>query len=415
MLNVTEVMQYVTYLLAAIGLMAFLVSAVTQVIKSWPGLDKLPTSAVVIVLSLVLCPCALVALMEWQKHPITWYELFACMIACLLYTSTFIRENFGESVLNAMGEGLLIAVGAGIGLMFGGPVGALVGDIIALILDGIRGGEWATKFWTAFGETLFNWSFTSSLFETAKGFFEKAFTSDNFLDFGANIIAGIASGLTAGVAALTEPIFDLFAWVVDGICEVFGIHSPAKNMEIYGTYILEGIIEGFRNTFSEWTEALDEWYTQHIEPWFTLNKWGELYETIKTSLKTKWNETVGQWDTDVSNWWDNHVTKWFKKETWVSAAGGIKEGLLESFNAAIDGIKRLWNEFANWLNEKLTFTIDPVTIMGQTVYEGGEISLGKICLLYTSNREEAVEVNPIVLMMLQNRFMMCWIDTDWQE
>lgn len=291
---------------------------------------------------------------------------------------TFIRENFGESVLNAMGEGLLIAVGAGIGLMFGGPVGALVGGIIALILDGIRGGEWATKFWTAFGETLFNWSFTSSLFETAKGFFEKAFTSDNFLDFGANIIAGIASGLTAGVAALTEPIFDLFAWVVDGICEVFGIHSPAKNMEIYGTYILEGIIEGFKNTFSEWTEALDEWHTQHIEPWFTLNKWGELYETIKTSLKTKWDETVGQWDTDVSNWWDNHVTKWFKKETWVSAAGGIKEGLSESFNAAIDGIKRLWNEFANWLNEKLTFTIDPVTIMGQTVYEGGEISLGKI-------------------------------------
>ena len=84
MLNVAEVMQYVTYLLAAIGLMAFLVSAVTQVIKSWPGLDKLPTSAVVIVLSLVLCPCALVALMEWQNHPITWYELFACMIAAFI-------------------------------------------------------------------------------------------------------------------------------------------------------------------------------------------------------------------------------------------------------------------------------------------------------------------------------------------
>ena len=44
----------------------------------------------------------------------------------------FIRENFGESALNAMGEGLLISVSAGIGAMFGGPIGALVGGIIAV-------------------------------------------------------------------------------------------------------------------------------------------------------------------------------------------------------------------------------------------------------------------------------------------
>ena len=290
----------------------------------------------------------------------------------------FIRENFGESALNAMGEGLLISVSAGIGAMFGGPIGALVGGIIGLLLDTIRGGEWATKFWKGFGDTLFNWSFSKTLLGTSKEFFEKAFSSDNFIDFGVNIIAGIASGLTAGLSFLVEPIADLLTWIVNGICDIFGIHSPAKEMEPYGQYILEGIIEGFRATFEEWNASLNEWYNQHITPWFTVQKWSDLYNTIKSSLKTKWDETVLQWKTDIQSWWDNHVTKWFTKEKWTSGLTGIKEGFKAAFDAAVDAAKQIWNDFAKWLNEKLTFTIDPITVMGKTVYEGGEISLGKI-------------------------------------
>lgn len=60
------------------------VSTVTQVVKSWPGLDKLPTSVVVIVLSLVLCPVTFVALMAWMDREITWYMVFACMIGAFI-------------------------------------------------------------------------------------------------------------------------------------------------------------------------------------------------------------------------------------------------------------------------------------------------------------------------------------------
>ena len=83
-ISMNEVTQYLLYLLTAIGVMAFIVSAVAQVIKSWPKLDKLPTSAVAIVLSLILCPVSFVALMAWQKQPITWYMVFACMIAAFI-------------------------------------------------------------------------------------------------------------------------------------------------------------------------------------------------------------------------------------------------------------------------------------------------------------------------------------------
>ena len=42
-IDVTMVMQVMSYLLIAVGMMAFAVSVVTQVIKSWPGLSELPT------------------------------------------------------------------------------------------------------------------------------------------------------------------------------------------------------------------------------------------------------------------------------------------------------------------------------------------------------------------------------------
>ena len=83
-MNVNEMLQYVSYLLIAIGVMAFIVSVITQVIKSWPGLDRLPTSAVVIVLSLLLCPVSFVAMMSWMNQPIQWWYLFACMIAAFV-------------------------------------------------------------------------------------------------------------------------------------------------------------------------------------------------------------------------------------------------------------------------------------------------------------------------------------------
>lgn len=83
-MDVNQIMQYISYVMIAIGVMAFFVSLITQVIKAWPGLSALPTQALVIVLSLVLCPVAFVALMAWLKHPIEWYMMFACFLAAFI-------------------------------------------------------------------------------------------------------------------------------------------------------------------------------------------------------------------------------------------------------------------------------------------------------------------------------------------
>lgn len=83
-MNMNDVLQYAAYVLVAIGVMAFLVSVITQVIKELPCFKQVPTAVVVIVLSLVLCPAALVALLAWMAKPVTWYLIFACMIAAFI-------------------------------------------------------------------------------------------------------------------------------------------------------------------------------------------------------------------------------------------------------------------------------------------------------------------------------------------
>lgn len=79
-----EIMQFVTYGLALIGVLAFMVSIVVQVIKEMPGLTKLPTSIVALAASLVLCPLAMIGLCAYYKIVITWYYVTASFLAAFI-------------------------------------------------------------------------------------------------------------------------------------------------------------------------------------------------------------------------------------------------------------------------------------------------------------------------------------------
>lgn len=112
----------------------------------------------------------------------------------------------------------------GAGAVLGGPIGAAIGAGIGVALDTfIVKGEWVTKFWKKLGETLFNWDQASVMWDYTKQVFENAFNADNFIEFGANIILGVISGISTGITWLLEPIADLFNFIVTGICDIFGI------------------------------------------------------------------------------------------------------------------------------------------------------------------------------------------------
>lgn len=83
-MDMNVMMQYVTYGLAALGVLAFMVSIVVQVIKELPKLNKIPTSIVALVTSLILCPVAVVVMCTYYKIAITWYYIFSSFFAAFI-------------------------------------------------------------------------------------------------------------------------------------------------------------------------------------------------------------------------------------------------------------------------------------------------------------------------------------------
>ena len=83
-MNVEMLIDYVTYALIVIGVLAFLVSIITQVIKEMPGLKNIQTNAVVLVIALILCPLAVVILCIYLQIAIMWYYIAGSVIAAFI-------------------------------------------------------------------------------------------------------------------------------------------------------------------------------------------------------------------------------------------------------------------------------------------------------------------------------------------
>ncbi len=84
-MNTEILMQYITYALITIGVLAFFTAAITQVIKEMPGLKNIQTNIVALFVSLVLCIVAVpIICLTILKIGITWYYFFAAVVAAFL-------------------------------------------------------------------------------------------------------------------------------------------------------------------------------------------------------------------------------------------------------------------------------------------------------------------------------------------
>lgn len=180
-----------------------------------------------------------------------------------------------------------------------------------------------------------------------------AFENKDWGALGFNIVAGIVSGVMGAIMAPFEAAADLFGWIWDSICKVFGIHSPAENMKPLGRYIFLGIIEGFKENFSAFGEAISDWWNNHVMPWFTKERWVELYDTIRISFDEVWGKLRALWqNSNFSEWIDNHVTPWFTKEKWLEIYDSFKTSFEEKWN----GLREWWSNttFAEWIDNYVT-------------------------------------------------------------
>ena len=71
-------------IILAIGVLAFCVSVITEVFKGVGLLAKIPTDALVLVLSLTLTNTAFIAYMQYVQQAILWYTILAAIMAGFL-------------------------------------------------------------------------------------------------------------------------------------------------------------------------------------------------------------------------------------------------------------------------------------------------------------------------------------------
>lgn len=97
MISITA--EAVSQLIVAVGVLAFIVSVITEVVKSVGVMKKVPTDIVVLALSMVLTVVAFLAYAQYTSVAIMWYWVVAALI-CGFFVA-FIAM-YGWSKLNEL-------------------------------------------------------------------------------------------------------------------------------------------------------------------------------------------------------------------------------------------------------------------------------------------------------------------------
>lgn len=138
----------------------------------------------------------------------------------------------------------------------------------------------------------------------------------------------------------------------------------------------EAITEWWNGVVDWWNNsAISVWWEESVAPWFTVEKWKTLFNNVKVSFQTKWNEISTQWKTNLSTWWNTNVAPWFTVVKWVSSMSGIKEAFKQTFKNAANVAIEIFNKLINWINEKMHFEWDAIEIAGIEVVPAGSVQL----------------------------------------
>lgn len=142
----------------------------------------------------------------------------------------------------------------------------------------------------------------------------------------------------------------------------------------------QGLINGW-NSFVEWfgNTGIVQWWNENVAPWFTLHKWKSLFDDALNGIKNAWTNFRLWFNSSILGFW-NTVKSYFAPAKWNFT--GIREGLTNSWNAAINSIKQIWNGFAIWLNSRLSFDIPAQYFMGKQIIPALHVDLGRIPTFY---------------------------------
>lgn len=214
------------------------------------------------------------------------------------------------------------------------------------------------------------------------------FISD-ILELGANIIKGLLEGIggaLVGIATwLKQNVVDP---IVNGIKNLFGIHSPSTVMKAIGENITEGLLQGIQSKWSSITQffstKLPELKKTINDKWDSIKKdastkWGEIKDTISkkfTEIQNDAKEITSKIKDEVTHKWDDIKTETSKvwndvkdtvtstisqaKDTVDKKANNIKSTIEEKWNNAKNTTQDSWNNIKDKIEETISKAKDTV-------------------------------------------------------
>lgn len=100
-MDLNVILQNGAVILTIIGAMATFVTIVTEFTKTWGFLDRIPTSAQVLVISILVSVLGVVIYVQMQKAEMVWYYIVGAIILGFVvgYVAMYGWEKFTE-ILN---------------------------------------------------------------------------------------------------------------------------------------------------------------------------------------------------------------------------------------------------------------------------------------------------------------------------
>ena len=194
--------------------------------------------------------------------------------------------------------------------------------------------------------------FAKSLWESLKSAFEstKNYFATYIDEAGGNVIQGLLNGIWNGIKNIGTWIKEnVFMPFINGFKNAFGIHSPSTVMAEMGGYLIEGLLQGIKNLWSNITS-------------FFSNALASLKQTISNAWSAIQQGAQTAWQgisTTVSNAWNGIKSGVSSACTAVGNAvstawSGIKSGASAAWSAVSSTVSTAWSGIKSGVSSACT-------------------------------------------------------------
>lgn len=174
------------------------------------------------------------------------------------------------------------------------------------------------------------------------------------IDVGVALVKGIWQGIKSALVGVGKILYDILVQpIVDGVKDLFGIHSPSTVFAEIGDFLIQGLWAGISGA-KDW--IIGKW--NDVKNWFgdIVKNVSVKVSEISKDVKEKWNKTkdwfkgkteyikagVSNLDKKTKEKW-NGVKNWFKGKT---------EKVKITTEAASKSVKDKWNKTKSWFKGK---------------------------------------------------------------